>query len=144
MLFKSILVFEYNFSLLAIDNNDPDWKRMPNYQYDPMGFIKWLSLAPIKLLFYYTIPDCRQPRFILYFCFINFIVFDDRWFQWYPITFIMSIVWLCVFTYLMVWMVTIIGFTFGIPDSIMGITFLAAGSSVPDALSSVLVVRQGQ
>jgi hypothetical protein len=43
----------------------------------------------------------------------------------------------------MVWMVTIIGFTFGIPDSIMGITFLAAGSSVPDALSSVLVVRQG-
>ncbi len=44
----------------------------------------------------------------------------------------------------MVWMVTIIGFTFGIPDSVMGITFLAAGSSVPDALSSVLVVRQGR
>jgi solute carrier family 24 (sodium/potassium/calcium exchanger), member 4 len=58
-------------------------------------------------------------------------------------TFSMTIVWLCLFTYLMVWMVTIIGFTFGIPDSIMGITFLAAGSSVPDALSSVLVVRQG-
>jgi len=44
----------------------------------------------------------------------------------------------------MVWMVTIIGFTFGIPDSVMGITFLAAGSSVPDAMSSVLVVRQGR
>lgn len=44
----------------------------------------------------------------------------------------------------MVWMVTIIGFTFGIPDSVMGITFLAAGSSIPDALSSVLVVRQGR
>jgi Ca2+/Na+ antiporter len=56
----------------------------------------------------------------------------------------MSIVWLCLLTYLMVWMVTIIGFTFGIPDSVMGITFLAAGSSVPDALSSVLVVRQGK
>jgi Ca2+/Na+ antiporter len=55
----------------------------------------------------------------------------------------MSIVWLSILTYLMVWMVTIIGFTFGIPDSVMGITFLAAGSSVPDALSSVLVVRQG-
>jgi Ca2+/Na+ antiporter len=55
----------------------------------------------------------------------------------------MTIVWLCLLTYLMVWMVTIIGFTFGIPDSVMGITFLAAGSSVPDALSSVLVVRQG-
>ena len=56
----------------------------------------------------------------------------------------MTIVWLCLLTYLMVWMVTIIGFTFGIPDSVMGITFLAAGSSVPDALSSVLVVRQGR
>lgn len=44
----------------------------------------------------------------------------------------------------MVWMVTIIGFTLGIPDSIMGITFLAAGSSIPDALSSIFVVRQGQ
>jgi Ca2+/Na+ antiporter len=56
----------------------------------------------------------------------------------------MTIVWLCLLTYLMVWMVTIIGFTFGIPDSVMGITFLAAGSSVPDAMSSVLVVRQGR
>lgn len=44
----------------------------------------------------------------------------------------------------MVWMVTVIGYTFGISDSVMGITFLAAGNSVPDALSSVLVVRQGK
>lgn len=56
----------------------------------------------------------------------------------------MAIVWLCFLTYLMVWMVVVIGFTFGIPDSVMGITFLAAGSSVPDAMSSVLVVRQGR
>jgi Ca2+/Na+ antiporter len=39
--------------------------------------------------------------------------------------------------------VTIIGFTFGIPDSIMGITFLAAGTSVPDLMSSLIVARQG-
>ena len=32
----------------------------------------------------------------------------------------------------------------GIPDSIMGITFLAAGTSVPDAMASVMVARQGQ
>lgn len=37
----------------------------------------------------------------------------------------------------MVWMVTMIGWTFGIPDSIMGITFLAAGTSVPDAYASM-------
>ena len=40
--------------------------------------------------------------------------------------------------------VAVIGFTLGIPDSIMGITFLAAGTSVPDAMASVMVARQGQ
>ncbi|CAF0914881.1 unnamed protein product [Adineta steineri] len=114
-------------SLLAADANFDDWKRIPNYNYDPINFAKWIITAPIKIVFYFTIPDCRNPR----------------WFKWYPFTFIMAIVWLCLLTYLMVWMVTIIGYTFGIPDSVMGITFLAAGSSVPDAMSSVLVVRQG-
>lgn len=35
------------------------------------------------------------------------------------------------------------GDTFGIPDSIMGLTFLAAGMSVPEAVSSVIVANQG-
>ena len=36
-----------------------------------------------------------------------------------------------------------IGFTFGIPDTVMGLTFIAAGVSVPDALSGVAVVKEG-
>lgn len=36
-----------------------------------------------------------------------------------------------------------IGFTLGIPDVIMGITFLAAGTSVPDCMASLIVARQG-
>jgi hypothetical protein len=109
-----------------------------------MHFAKWVFIAPIKIIFHFTIPDCRNPRSVIlsYRLKINFSLY--RFFKWYPFTFVMSIVWLCFLTYLMVWMVTIIGFTFGIPDSVMGITFLAAGSSVPDALSSVLVVRQGR
>ena len=43
----------------------------------------------------------------------------------------------------MVWMITVIGFTFGIPDTVMGLTFIAAGVSVPDALSGIAVVREG-
>ncbi|GFU03275.1 hypothetical protein NPIL_112361, partial [Nephila pilipes] len=35
-----------------------------------------------------------------------------------------------------------VGYTLGIPDSIMGITFLAAGTSVPDAFASLIVARQ--
>ena len=43
----------------------------------------------------------------------------------------------------MVWMVCLVGYTLGIPDTIMGITFLAAGTSVPDTIASVMVARNG-
>lgn len=36
-----------------------------------------------------------------------------------------------------------LGDTLKIPDSVMGITFLAAGTSVPEAVSSVIVAKQG-
>ena len=42
-----------------------------------------------------------------------------------------------------VWMITVIGFTLGIPDTVMGLTFIAAGVSVPDALSGIAVVKEG-
>lgn len=31
----------------------------------------------------------------------------------------------------------------GIPDTVMGLTFVAAGVSVPDALSSIAVIKEG-
>lgn len=37
-----------------------------------------------------------------------------------------------------------IGFTIGVPDVIMGLVFLAAGTSIPDAISSLLVAREGK
>ncbi len=36
------------------------------------------------------------------------------------------------------------GFTFHVPDTVMGLTFIAAGVSVPDAIASLLVVRDGR
>lgn len=35
------------------------------------------------------------------------------------------------------------GYTLYIPDTVMGLTFVAAGVSVPDALSSVAVIKEG-
>lgn len=40
-------------------------------------------------------------------------------------------------------MITIIGATLGIPDTVMGMTFVAAGVSIPDALSSIAVIKEG-
>lgn len=55
----------------------------------------------------------------------------------------MSIVWIIIFSYFMVWWATVFGETFGIPDVVMGLTILAAGTSVPDMLTSVINIREG-
>ena len=48
-----------------------------------------------------------------------------------------------MYSYLMVGCITLCGNAFGIPVEVMGLTFLAAGTSVPDLLSSVIVARKG-
>ena len=37
-----------------------------------------------------------------------------------------------------------LGYDFRVPDTIMGLTFIAAGSSVPDAIASLIVAREGK
>ncbi|XP_022618204.1 sodium/potassium/calcium exchanger 3-like [Seriola dumerili] len=89
--------------------------------------VKWVITWPLGLLLYCTVPNCILPR----------------WHRWFMVTFVASTLWIAVFSYLMVWMVTIISFTLDIPDYIMGITFLAAGTSVPDCMANNIVARQG-
>ena len=96
----------------------------------PQGFVArvlWILALPVACLFYVTIPDCRR----------------DKWEKWYLVSFFVSVLWIALLSYVLVWMVAIMGFTLGIPDVIMGLTFLAAGSSVPDGISSLIVARQG-
>ena len=56
----------------------------------------------------------------------------------------MAIAWIGVFSYIMVWMATSIGVVAGIPSVVMGLTFLAAGTSIPDLLTSVIVAKHGE
>lgn len=63
---------------------------------------------------------------------------------WCFYQFFVSILWIGVYAYLLVDWVTIIGATIGIPTVVMGLTVLAAGTSVPDLLSSVVVARAGK
>ncbi|XP_076294030.1 putative sodium/potassium/calcium exchanger CG1090 isoform X2 [Lasioglossum baleicum] len=87
----------------------------------------WGLVYPIHFMCRATMPDCRQEKFR----------------NWYPFTFCVSMVWISFYSYIMVWMITIIGSTLGIPDTVMGLTFVAAGVSVPDALSSLAVIKEG-
>lgn len=96
----------------------------------PQGFIPrvlWILTLPISCLFYVTIPN---------WC-------GNRWEKWYLVSFFVSVVWIALLTYALVWMVLTIGFTIGISDVIMGLTFLAAGNSTADGISSLIVARQG-
>merc|ERR1712224_120732 len=67
-----------------------------------------------------------------------------RYEKFYIISFIMSIVWIIVFSYLMVWWATRLGETWNIDSAIMGLTLLAAGTSVPDLITSVIVAKAGK
>ncbi|XP_016772943.1 sodium/potassium/calcium exchanger 3 [Apis mellifera] len=100
---------------------------MTNWPKSKCERIWWLITWPINFVLLITIPDCRRNTLK----------------SWYPLTFIMCIIWIASTSYIVGWVITVIGDTFRIPDSIMGLTFLAAGMSVPEAVSSVIVANQG-
>ncbi|CAG9771424.1 unnamed protein product [Ceutorhynchus assimilis] len=89
------------------------------------GKLWWTFTWPISFILYLTTPTTRNyPKM-------------------YAVTFLMCVFWIGSISYLVAWLITIIGDTLEIPDSVMGLTFLAAGTSVPEAVSSVLVTNQG-
>ncbi|CAL8113379.1 unnamed protein product [Orchesella dallaii] len=89
--------------------------------------VKDVCTFPFYFLMTWTIPDCRRP--------------DRR--KWCIISLIACIAWIGCLSYVISWMVCIIGGTLNIPDSVSGLTFLAAGTSLPEVLSSIIVARQG-
>ncbi|XP_028971136.1 sodium/potassium/calcium exchanger 1 isoform X2 [Esox lucius] len=87
----------------------------------------YLFLLPIVFPLWLTVPDVRNPMYKKFFV----------------ITFLGSILWIAVFSYLMVWWAHQVGETIGISEEVMGLTVLAAGTSIPDLITSVIVARKG-
>ena len=92
-----------------------------------VGRIYYFIRLPYNVVYYLTIPDCATKR----------------WEKWYLVTFFASIAWIGFLSWFMVDWASRIGCILGIPSSVMGLTVLAAGTSVPDALSSLSVARSG-
>ncbi|XP_004539233.1 sodium/potassium/calcium exchanger 2-like isoform X2 [Maylandia zebra] len=93
----------------------------------PRKQITYLLILPIILPLWLTLPDVRRET-------------SERFF---PVTFLGSIFWIAFFSYLMVWWAHQVGETFWITEEIMGLTILAAGTSIPDLITSVIVARKG-
>uniref|UniRef100_A0A8B9KMB4 Solute carrier family 24 member 2 n=1 Tax=Astyanax mexicanus TaxID=7994 RepID=A0A8B9KMB4_ASTMX len=87
----------------------------------------YLFILPIVFPLWITLPDVRKPTSKKFF----------------PITFLGAICWIAAFSYLMVWWAHQVGETIGITEEIMGLTMLAAGTSIPDLITSVIVARKG-
>ncbi|MCD8484015.1 calcium/sodium antiporter [Candidatus Woesebacteria bacterium] len=108
------------------------WKKIfPYKDVDPIDIVekesKKSELARVsKRLLRWTIPDSQK--------------YPDR----YLITFVMSIVWIAVLSFVLVESAVHLGEILHINPTIIALTVLAAGTSIPDLLSSVIVAKRGR
>ncbi|CAH1717086.1 unnamed protein product [Chironomus riparius] len=108
------LVVEYE----KLDEDDEDcainpWK-LQRLSSLPLFILKW----PITFILWCSIPDCR------------------RYEKFFVITFINCVAWILCLSYLIASMIANV-------DSIMGIIFLGACTSIPEAVSSVIMNMKG-
>lgn len=103
---------------------------------------------PYEKAFEYTIPDCQYE---------DIEDLDDLSAEevaelksnlscgqrWYWAAFGISLIWITLISYFMVELMLKLGCLWSIPDVVMGLTFLAMGTSIPDALGSISVAKDG-
>ena len=100
--------------------------QLPEASFAGWRTIMWIFTWPYRFVVFLTIPDPLRFR------------------KLYPLTFVCCIGWIGVSAYLVFWMISVIGNTFGIPDTVMGMTFLAFGGCMPEAASAVTLIRRGR
>jgi len=86
---------------------------------------------PLCAVLFVTLPDVRTPKY-------------QRNAKVAIVEFVFSLVWIGVFSNLLYESLVIVSNTLKIPIAVSAVTFLAAGTSIPDLLSSYVVARNGQ
>merc|ERR1719427_129937 len=90
-------------------------------------WILFILSFPFYVLYTLTIPPCGTP--------------ETR--KWYLLSFLMAIGWIVAISFGMLECVEHLGEILEINHFTMGLVIIAVGTSIPDALSSVLVAREG-
>jgi K+-dependent Na+/Ca+ exchanger-like protein len=136
--FLYVLTMYFNQSMMtAIDNctgavpkaaGDNEFDGGDDDDDEDAGPISKAVSAPLTVLMEATIPDCTKEEYK----------------SKYITTFLSSIAWIGILSYYMVEWASKLGCLLNIHPAIMGCTLLAAGTSVPDAIGSLLVAKQGQ
>ncbi|CAL8124574.1 unnamed protein product [Orchesella dallaii] len=118
----------YRSRILAMED-EAKWSlfRLPSREKGIFYIIHWVVSWPARFLFTLTIPDCRK----------------ENWKKFYVLTLSICVLWIGASSYMISWMITIIGHTLSVPNSVMGITVLSIGATTPELVSSIIVARQG-
>jgi len=87
--------------------------------------VYYFLMLPFELLFWVTIPNVKKR--------------PGLW----PIAFLNSIAWIGICNLLIVWWSHTVALAFTIPESVIGITVVAVGTSIPDIATNIAVTREG-
>ena len=88
----------------------------------------YILSVPFIAMFTVSIPDCATKKFE----------------NWYPLSFFMSIMWIGILCHVMVEFAVGIACIASIDPIVMGVLVLAVGTSVPDAIGSMIAARNGE
>lgn len=117
----------YVIYIMAVVN----WKKIFKYEDDgPMEIVekgmaekKWKKIfAPVDWIIKLTFPSPEK----------------------YILSFFISVVWIIGLSWVLVESAVQIAHILAVPSVVIGLTILAAGTSIPDLLSSVIVAKKGQ
>ncbi|XP_058950607.2 sodium/potassium/calcium exchanger 3 isoform X5 [Pocillopora verrucosa] len=92
-----------------------------------LGWVLFVVSFPFICMFTWTIPNCSKPHNRKYFL----------------ASFTMSIIWIAILSFGMVTLAGRSGCILSVDKFTMGLVVIAIGTSVPDALSSIIVARDG-
>jgi len=105
----------------AAEDDEPGLMDVPEGWKD---FVIWCISLPVYVPIYCLTPQPSERLFLVSFAF--------------------SLVWIAGLTFVLVWWVDVLGQALHIDPIVMAFTLLAAGTSIPDAASSVAVTKDGQ
>ena len=89
------------------------------------ALLAYIFLFPVRLPLWITLPDTRKP--------------SSR--KLFPISLVGSIIWICIFLYLLIWWSTVAGNTLGVPPEVMGLTILALTTNLPLLTMGIMLTR---
>merc|ERR1711924_438595 len=101
----------------------------------PWNIVQWILSIPLMIveaLCMVTIPNCKSPKW------------QSCLKTGFFLCLTMCIIWIALLVLFMIEWAVKAGELIGIDAAVMGLTFCAAGTSVPDCMCSIIVARQGK